>query len=209
MIITMTGKPCSGKSVMIEFLARKYGFDVFYSGALYREVAKERGMTVLELNQSGDYSVDFEVDRRVVEEGEKRVDDEVIFDSRLAWALLKVPNMKTFLDVNETEQAKRLLGTKRDTEKTNITLEQAKADLLARWNAENDRYDILYKTNNRNPKNYDFVLDTSNLSIEEGGEKVYEKYCEFKDTTKEKKLREIRRIVQSTEEKQKKNDFSF
>ena len=198
MIITMTGKPCAGKSVMIEFLAHKYGFDVFYSGALYREEAKRRGMTVLELNQLNDFKVDYLLDKKIMEEGFKRQGDEVVFDSRLAWAILQVPNLKTFLDVNEDEQARRLLGAGRSgDENSNITLEQAKKDLQDRWNAENDRYDVLYGVNNKNPKNYDVVLDTSNLTIEEGGEKVYEKYCSFKDTGKEKRTQErIAKIIE-------------
>ncbi len=200
MIITMTGKPCAGKSVMIEFLARKYGFDVFYSGALFREEAKRRGMSVLELNQLNDFKVDYLLDKKIIEEGIKRQDDEVIFDSRLAWALLSVPNLKTFLDVNEDEQARRLINSgRKGEENSNISLEQAKKDLKARWDAENERYEILYHISNRNDKSpYDFVLDTSNITVEEGAEKVHEKYCNFVDTGKQKRIQEsIAKIIEN------------
>ncbi len=192
MIISMTGKPCSGKSATIEKLSKDYGFDVFYSGALFREEAKKRGLTVLELNQLNDFNVDYLLDKKIIEEGIKRQNDEVIFDSRLAWALLSVLNMKTFLDIKSDVQAKRLIGSGRQgDENSDVSFEQAKKDLQARWEAENNRYEILYGTSNNNDKSvYDFVLDTSDLSIEETAKMVHEKYCTYVDTGKQKRKQE-------------------
>jgi len=178
MIITMTGKPCSGKSAVIEYLIAKYGFSKFSAGAIYRRIAEERGIDVLELNRSHDTSVDKIVDDEIVRVGKRDADKMVIFDSRIAWKFVPV-SFKVFLDIEPDEQVRRLLGSGRTNEKVDISPEEAKNDLEERWNLENDRYMEIYGFDNRTPSNYDLVVDTTNLTIEETGEKIYSEYLKF------------------------------
>ena len=85
MIITMTGKPCSGKSAVIGYLMEKYGFTRFSGGDIFRRIATERGLDVLELNRVNDTSIDKLVDDEVVKIGERDLEKNIIFDSRTAW----------------------------------------------------------------------------------------------------------------------------
>ena len=62
MIITITGKPCSGKSAVIDYMTSKYGFEKFSAGAIFRRIATERGVDILELNRLCDTSIDKLVD---------------------------------------------------------------------------------------------------------------------------------------------------
>ena len=49
--ISISGYPCSGKSTIIEYLKNNYNFNVISGGGLYREEAKKRNVTVLQLNE--------------------------------------------------------------------------------------------------------------------------------------------------------------
>lgn len=178
MIITMTGKPCSGKSALIFYLMDKYGFTRFSGGDIYRRVASERGIDVLELNRINDVTVDKLVDEEIVRIGERDLEKDIIFDSRTAWYFIP-KSFKVFVDIQGEEQISRLLGSNRTTENINLTREEARKNLDERWELENKRYQTLYGFDNKSPDNYDFVIDTTDLSIEEAGEKVYEKYQEF------------------------------
>ena len=73
--------------------------------------------------------------------------------------------------------ADRLLKSKRETENVQ-TLASAKRTLIERWDTENTRYQELYQTDNTNLDNYDLVI-TSDGSIEDLSEYVFEKYKEF------------------------------
>lgn len=179
MIITITGKPCSGKSAVINYLVEKYGFEKVGCGQMFREIAMERGVDILELNRLKDTSIDKMVDDKIVEIGNARKGDNIIFDSRTAWHFIP-DSFKVFIDVNEDEQAKRLLGSNRGIDdNVHISTEQAKKNLLERWNLENARYFEIYGFDNTDPSKFDFVIDNSHLTIENTAEKIYEKYLEF------------------------------
>ena len=81
MIITITGKPCSGKSAVIDYMTSKYGFEKFSAGAIFRRIATERGVDILELNRIRDTSIDKLVDAEIVKVGERAIDKNLIFDS--------------------------------------------------------------------------------------------------------------------------------
>ena len=46
MIISLTGKPCSGKGTLAKALSEKYDFKVYSVGEIFKEEAKKRGETV-------------------------------------------------------------------------------------------------------------------------------------------------------------------
>ena len=178
MIITMTGKPCSGKSAVIGYLMEKYGFTRFSGGDIFRKIATERGLDVLELNRINDTSVDKLVDDEIVRIGERDLEKDIIFDSRTAWFFIP-KSFKVFLDIKPEEQIRRLKNSGRTTENTDISDEEAEKNLNERWNLENKRYMSLYGFTNEDTSHFDCVVDTTNLTIEEAGEKIYSDYQKF------------------------------
>ncbi len=178
MIITITGKPCSGKSVVIAKIIEKHGFTKFSAGEIYRKYGEQKGLNVLETNRSGDHSIDKLVDDEITMIGKRDIDKNIIFDSRTAWHF--IPNsFKVFLDIQPDEQVRRLLGSGRTNEDIEISPEQARKNLDERWKLENDRYLLLYGFDNRNPANYDLVIDTTDKQIEDIAEKIFEEYEKF------------------------------
>ncbi len=178
MIITITGKPCSGKSAVIDYMISKYGFEKFSGGAIFRRIATERGVDILELNRLHDTTIDKLVDDEIVKIGERDLYKDIIFDSRTAWHFIP-KSFKVFLDITPKEQARRLINSKRDDEIINLSEEEAIASLNERWNLENERYNEIYGFDNQDPSVFDLVVDTTNLTVEEVGEKIYEAYTNY------------------------------
>ena len=66
-IITLAGKPGSGKSTTSKKLAEWLGYERFSSGDLFRTIAKERGIDILTINQTAETekAIDLEVDEKL------------------------------------------------------------------------------------------------------------------------------------------------
>ncbi len=178
MIITITGKPCSGKGTAAKEFCKRYNFEYLCTGDMFRALAKETGHSILSLQQDNEKIKEFDkiVDNRIIELGLSRPNDNIVIDSRLAWHF--IPNsFKVFIDVDERIAGERLLSTDRETE--NIKdLESAIKSLRTRWQVENDRYTELYNINNLNPENYDFVINSNKLTPEQIVKAIHEAYLE-------------------------------
>jgi len=185
MIITITGKPCSGKGTVAKEFCRLHNFEYICTGDMFRSFAKQFGYDNILTFQEQDSRVkqiDKLVDDKTEEIGKSRSDENIVIDSRMAWHF--VPNsFKVFINVDDTVAGERLLTANRDTEKT-TSLENAIETLKSRWNVENERYMELYNVNNLNLKNYDFVIDSSNLTPTEIVEEIYKNYQKFKNQKK-------------------------
>ena len=178
MIITITGKPCSGKGAVTAYLVEKYGFEKFSAGDIFRRIATERGVDVLELNRLNDTSIDHLVDNEIVKVGTENEGKKMIFDSRTAWHFVP-KSFKVFVDVEPQEQARRLINSGRSTEKVDLSPEEAIAALDERWELENKRYMTIYGFDNKDKSNYDLVIDNTHLSIEETGKTIYDAYLKY------------------------------
>lgn len=180
MIITVTGKPCSGKGVASKILCEKYGFDYLCAGDIMRDVAEQEGYAnVLEfqLNSPNVKKVDKIIDDKIAAIGKKRCNDNLLIDSRLAWHFVK-KSFKVFVDVDIETACERLILANRKHEQA-TSKAHAKQLLTNRWNTENERYSELYNTNNTNIKNYDFVIDSTNLTPEQMADMIFEEYQKF------------------------------
>ncbi len=178
MIITIAGKPFSGKSEVAKYLSIYHGFTPFYGGKMFREEATRRGLDILELNRLKDTSIDNYVDKQIEEIGKKDSDKDIVIDSRTAWHFIP-HSFKVFLDVDEDIQISRMLLSKRNDEKTDLSIEQARESVTERWNLENERYMAFYGFDNNDKNAFDFVLNNSRLTLEETAEEVYNAYKKF------------------------------
>jgi len=180
MIITITGKPCSGKGTAARAFCKQYGFEYVCTGDMFRSIAKEMGYNnILDFqNQNPDIKkVDEIIDTKTENLGKTRLYEDIVSDSRLAWNF--IPNsFKVFIDVDEKEAAKRLLNANRETEQIS-NIEEAKQVLADRWKTENNRYLELYGVNNLNKKNYDYIINSTKLTPDQIIKKIHKKYEKF------------------------------
>jgi CMP/dCMP kinase len=162
LIITISGKPGSGKSTVAKVLAARLGLDHFSAGDFMREMAAERHQTVLELSRDAedDPGVDLEIDQRTAHLGGER--DGFVMDSRLAWYFIP-HSLKVFLDVDIAEAARRIFSAKRVTEVENVDVETTMHSTLARQASESTRYHRYYGIDYLDPAHYDLVVDTTGL----------------------------------------------
>lgn len=180
MIITITGKPCSGKGTAAKAFCKQYGFEYVCTGDMFRSIAKEMGYdNILDFQKENPdiTKVDKIIDSRTEDLGKTSLDKNIVIDSRLAWNFIP-KSFKVFIDVDKKEAAKRLLNANRDTEQIN-SLEEAQQVLTDRWNTENERYFELYGVNNLNKKNYNYVINSTKLTPEQIIKKIYKKYQKF------------------------------
>lgn len=83
------------------------------------------------------------------------------------------------MDIEGDEQARRLLSSGRTNENINLTHEEAKNALNERWELENNRYKKLYDFDNRDMSKFNVVIDTTNLTVEQTAEKIYNEYLNY------------------------------
>ncbi len=162
-IITITGKPGSGKSTTSKALAAELSYRHFSSGDLFRSIGNERGINILQANLSGekDSSIDHLVDQRLRDIG--ATEDNMVIDSRMAWYWMPF-SFKVYLDLDLMTAAERImLNTDLSRLETEHIPHEPKEYALAlqqRLDSEARRYKKLYNVNPYDVGNYDLVVDT-------------------------------------------------
>ncbi len=177
MIISLSGAPGSGKSTIAQRLADKLDWPRYYMGGLRREAAQKRGMTLAEYNKLGesDPQTDQEVDFFQRDLGTSQ--DNFVIEGRTSWYFIP-QSLKIYLDVSLEAGAKRIFGSLQHknsrNEDTNLnTWQDVMESNRKRLESDRIRYKQYYNIEVYEPKNYDFYLDTSNLSPEQVFQAVF------------------------------------
>ena len=180
MIITITGKPCSGKGTVSKLFCNNFYFKRISTGDMFREYAKKLGYnSILEFQQKYEKieEIDSLIDKQTEEIGKTQLNENIVIDSRLAWHF--IPNsFKVFIDVDWKTAGERLINANRKEEQA-IDINTAINVLKDRWQEENERYLKLYNTDNLNPKNYNLVISSSNLTPEQVSDIIFKEYQKF------------------------------
>jgi predicted cytidylate kinase len=164
--IVLNGDLGSGKSTVSIELARRLGLRRVSVGDLYREMARQRQMTALQLNLHAelDQAVDGYVDQLqqdIADSGEQ-----LIVDSRLAWHFFK-DALKVHLITEPTEAARRVLARPSGPAESYASLEEAKTKLVERSESERGRFILRYGVDKAKLRNYDLICDTTRASAQE------------------------------------------
>ncbi|MCL2299595.1 MAG: cytidylate kinase family protein [Firmicutes bacterium] len=162
MYITITGNLGSGKSTICARLNELFGFEIYSTGRIHRDLARRLGKSTLEMNvlMNSDPRYDNAIDDEVVRIAAERQGDDIVFDSRMAWNF--VPrSFKVFLRVSIDVAAARIFADQRGQEEAYANTDEAKAGLLARAAVENERFKAMYGADYFDLTNYDLVIDTS------------------------------------------------
>jgi len=175
-IISITGDLASGKTTVTRFLIDELGYDIYKNGERFRAMAQEMNMSVSEF---GDYvekhpEIDRELDDFARKYGEEH--DNFIIDARLGWYTVPT-SFKVYLKVDQDEGARRAFNDPdRKATENFATVEEYKADMIKRYNGENERYINLYGVNRADMSNYDLVVDTTNMTREEVKDTILKAY---------------------------------
>lgn len=167
MKVTITGDLGSGKSTVAKHVSAKTGFDYISTGSIFRSLAKEAGMDVLEFNKLAltDKTIDDKVDGKLKEYNNYNKD--ILIDSRLAWYFIEDAH-NLYFEVDLMEAAKRVFNDKiRTCEKEYTDILSAYNDLINRKKTENTRYQDRYGIDCNSINNYDIIINTTSVSIDE------------------------------------------
>lgn len=187
-IITIAGRPGSGKSTTAKGIAAALKYKHFSSGDLFRELSKQRGLDVLQLNlaaeeEDGIPLVDDLVDKRLRKIGE--TDNQVVIDSRMAWHWIP-GSFKVFLDLELHVAAERILKSmtleRMEAEHIPSDPQRYAASLEQRLRSESRRYKKLYDADPYQTAQYDLVVDTYVNDPDQVLETVLKAYRDWLDT---------------------------
>jgi cytidylate kinase len=189
MHITITGNLGSGKSTICKILEDKYGFEIYSTGKVQREIAREMNITTLEMNQlmCSDHKYDTMIDDTTARISRENRDKNIIFDSRLAWHFVE-QSFKIFLSVSLDVAAQRIMNDNRGKEEKYSTLEEAKELLAARAATEDKRYKDIYNLDYFNFSNYNLVIDSTFCTPEKIASIIMEEAKNFYAIMKDNKV---------------------
>ncbi len=164
-VIAIAGPSGSGKTTTAEMLAKALKFRSIDTGQIFRKMAEECGMDVIEFGQHTEKNpeIDRELDERLINVV-KRSRNGIIIQGRMAaWMCDKydIPALKVWINANAQVRAKRV--SQRENKPYRETLSK-----LAKRDRENRaRYLKTYGLDLNDLSIYDVVIDTSDLSVEQ------------------------------------------
>ncbi|MCR5690660.1 MAG: dephospho-CoA kinase [Eubacterium sp.] len=176
MNISITGTLGSGKSSVCKIL-KENGYDIISNGVLFRQIAEEKGISVVELNELAkkDKSIDDMLDERSIRLGKEL--DQTVFDSRMGWHFIP-HSFKVFLLADMREAGRRVFNDNRVSEEY-ASQEEATQNLIQRQLMEKKRFFDLYQVDYLNLNNYNLVIESTHASPEEVAEKILEGARDF------------------------------
>ena len=190
MRITISGMPGSGKTTVAKMLSDKLKLKHYYIGAMRREIARQRGITLNELNRLGesDPSTDKVVDDYLIRLG--KTEDDFIAEGRTASYF--IPNsIKIFIAVDVRVGAGRILKDAVEKGKAQERNEKVAASvdgqaklLQERIDSDKLRYKRYYGSTMFERKMYDLWLDSTDMIPEQVVSQIMEFITDFKKKKK-------------------------
>ena len=172
-MITISGDLGSGKTSVSRLLSTRLGYEYVCIGEIHRRIAQEMGMNLLEFNlfAESDPRIDERIDSSLAALIESHLS--YVIESRVAWYFFK-NSLKAYLLVDPAVGAARVMSdTLRRNEPLYANPAHAMTQLAARRQSENRRYLSLYGIDCSNLRNYDVVLDSTALTVEQTVEQLY------------------------------------
>ena len=173
MIITISGLPGAGKSVVAKAVAKKLGLKHYSVGDLRGKMAIERGMTLDEFNKLGETEAFTDKDADEYQKKLGETEDDFVIDGRLSFHFIP-KSIKIFLKVEPETGAKRIFNDQRQDEQKYKTVQDLIKANNERTESDKKRYRKYYDLDPFKDEHYDLVLDTTELAQEQVVEKVVE-----------------------------------
>lgn len=185
-IITISGKPGSGKSSTADKVAELLGYARYSSGDMVRKILANKGMTLNEYNSKAkkNYDLDAKVDQELRNLRNKK---DIVVDSRLGFYWIP-ESFKVYLDLDMEIATVRIF---KDTVSNNMrssvsgdltSLNDVSRQVQARMLNEQSRFRKLYGVDPYNLAHFDFVIDTSRQNPQSVAIAVFDAYRKWLDT---------------------------
>ncbi len=182
LIITVGGDIGAGKSTFAKHLAEELEIPRIYVGQFMREEAAKRKITLDELGklQEKDDSIDKYFDEMQRERSQHV--QKAVFEGRTSWHFVEDPTVKVYLSVDPQVATDRIWRDRNDKRDQYGTKEALHAANEERKRSEIKRYQKYYGIDSYDIKNYDIVIDTTDLTIDEVFDKTIQEISKSRPT---------------------------
>lgn len=179
-IITLSGRPGSGKSSTADKVAELLSYRRFSSGDMVRKMLDEKDMTLAEFNERAEdeHVLDHEIDEQL---RDLRSKNDIIIDSRLGFYWLP-ESFKVFLELDMDVATARIYSDVTDNAKrkqgagTASSLAEVAKQVEERVANEQRRYRALYGVDPYSTKHFDLVINTSRHSPQTVALTIFDNY---------------------------------
>ncbi len=157
MIITLGGLAGTGTTTLAEVLSEKLDIPYISAGFIFREMAAERGMTVLEFSEfaEGNDDIDKEIDKRQAEKAKSA--DNLIIEGRLSAFFVDNADLKICLITPFDVRSKRI------AQREEKSVDVAKSEIITREKSEALRYKEIHNIDISNMEIYDLIINTDSF----------------------------------------------
>jgi CMP/dCMP kinase len=185
-IITLSGKPGSGKSSTADISAELLGYTRHSSGDIVRGILAKQGLSLAEYNKraQSDHALDEAVDEQL---RNLRTKKDIVVDSRLGFYWIP-ESFKVYLDLdievatarifNDASQNKARSGTGEG----GASLSDVANQVRTRMEEERSRFRALYHVDPYDLAHFDLIIDTSRHSPQTVALTVYDTYRRWLNT---------------------------
>ena len=182
-IITISGKPGSGKSSTADKVAELLGYTRHSSGDMVRRVLGRRGMTLEQFNSQAEtnHNLDAKIDEELRSLRDK---NDIVVDSRLGFYWIP-ESFKVYLDLDLDVATARIF---KDTVSNNMrsavgtsssSLNDVSRQVRERMLNEQTRFKKLYGVDPYNMSRFDLIIDTSRQNPQSVAIAVFDNYKDW------------------------------
>lgn len=179
-IITLTGKPGSGKSSTADRVAELLGYTRYSSGDFVRNITHKQKLTLQEFNRRAESSP--EMDYYIDEELRKLRDhNDIVVDARLGFYWIP-ESFKVYLDLSNDVAIARIFKDastntlRSDSGEGSQTMSAVADQVEERMRSERIRFKKLYGINPYSTEHFDLVVDTARHSPQTVALAVFDTY---------------------------------
>jgi len=155
LVIAISGPPGSGKSTYAKRISHEFNLKYFSAGSLFRQIAKEMGVSFAELHEIAlsNFDIDKKVDDTVIKTAKE---GNVVIDAHLgAWLLKDLANIKIYVTAPLEVRIARI--SKRD----NINIKDAERIIKYREEINAKRFKTLYNIDVNDLSIFDLMINTA------------------------------------------------
>ena len=182
-IITLSGKPGSGKSSTADRVAEILGYTRHSSGDMVRKVLQRNHMTLEQYNNKAadDHDLDDQIDEEL---RALRDQDDIVVDSRLGFYWLP-ESFKVYLDLDIEVATARIYKDissnpgRGETESSDHSLSGVAREVAGRMIDEQQRFRKLYGVDPYDKSHFDLIIDTSRHNPHSVAVAVFDSYRQW------------------------------
>ncbi len=159
MIISISGPAGSGTTTASKLLSKKLGIPYISAGDIFRQMAAERNMDILEFGKFAEENEDIDIliDKRQAEIANNS--ENLIVEGRLSAHFVEADLKLWFITPID-------IRTKRICKRENKPYDVVKEEIISRSSSEAKRYREIHGININNMEIYDLIINTGSFNAE-------------------------------------------